>query len=104
MGRFGNKFGLKLNNHFYVVTQDLNVIYNGVNQYSQPHKLLLELASYVSLYLRSLVIMSTFVARSLIHLSLSRSYSFSVVSTPPRLLGYGPRIHQLASLKHVVVQ
>jgi len=48
--------------------------------------------------------MSTFVARSLIHLSLSRSYSFSVVSTPPRLLGYGPRIRQLASLKHVVVQ
>jgi len=51
-------------------------------------RILLELASYASLYLHSLVIMSTFVARSLIHLSLSRSYSFSVVSTPPRLLDF----------------
>ena len=39
--RFGNKFDLKLNNHFYVVTRHRNVIYNGVNQSYQLYKLCL---------------------------------------------------------------
>ena len=39
--RFGNNFVLKLNNHFCVVTRHRNVIYNGVNQYSQLYKLCL---------------------------------------------------------------